>query len=174
MDTFSAIKSRYSCRDFSSKKISKEQISALIQAANAAPAASGNYNNHKLTIVQNERIISKINRATEKEFPQLSTHPTFGAPVLMVLSIKPNSNFPMIPYCNISCAAENIMIAATDLGLASVFVMGIPMALQKRTDLLNELHIDTDFVPAISLLIGYAKNNQVYTDKPNRLIVDKL
>lgn len=175
MDTLSAIKNRYSCRAFSNQKLSKEQISVLIQAANAAPAASNNYNNHKLTIVQTEHLISEIDTATKKAFPELNIqHPTFGAPVLMILSIKPNSNFPMIPYCNVSCAAENIMIAATDLGLASVFVMGIPMALQKQTALLSKLHIDADFVPAISLLIGYAKNSRVHSGKKNRLIVDKL
>lgn len=77
----------------------------------------------------------------------------------------------MIPYCNVSCAAENIMIAATDFGLASVFVMGIPMVLQKKADLLNKLHIDDDFIPAISILIGYAKN-KTDVHKSNKLIVD--
>lgn len=170
MNTLDAIKNRYSCRAFSNNKVSQDQIETLIQAANAAPAASNNYKKHKLTIVQNENIISEINIATAKEFPQIS-NPTFNAPILMILSIKPNNAFPMIPYCNVSCAAENIMIAATDLGLASVFVMGIPLALQKKPALLNKLHIDDDFIPAISVLIGYTKNKtDVY--KVNKLIVD--
>lgn len=131
MNTLDAIKNRYSCRAFSDKKVSQDQIETLIRAANTAPATSNNYKNHKLTIVQNENIISEIDIATAKEFPQIS-NPTFDAPILMILSIKPNIAFPMIPYCNVSCAAENIMIAATDLELASVFVMGIPLALQKK------------------------------------------
>lgn len=171
MNTLDAIKNRYSCRSFSDRKVSQEQIETLIQAANAAPAASNNYKNHKLTIIRDENIISEIDVATAKEFPQISDHPTFDAPILMVLSIKPNNAFPMIPYCNVSCAAENIMLAATDLGLASVFVMGIPLVLQKKADLLNKLHIDNDLTPAISLLVGYAKN-KTDVHKLDKLIVD--
>ena len=171
MNTFEAITTRYACRAYTDKQLTQEQTEKLIQAANAAPAASHNFSMVKLTVVQNKDLISEIDSATAHGLPPLGDHPTFNAQTLMILSIKPNEQVPFVPYCNASCMAENIMIQANSLGLASCFLMGVPLVLQKKTDILKKLNINCGFIPVIIVTLGYAKNPQNIT-KPKRIEVE--
>ena len=173
METFDAITTRCACRTYTDQQITPEQTEKLIQAANAAPAASRDFSTVKLTVVQDAILRTEIEQATAFALPPLKAHPTFEAPTLMILSIKPNEAVPVVPYCNASCMAENIMIEANDLGLASVFLMGVPIAMKKKPDLLHKLHIADGFVPAIVVAVGYAKE-PVSERKPMRILVERL
>lgn len=173
MDVLEAITSRYACRSYTTDRLTEQETLALIDAANATPAASHDFSVLKLTVVQDSKLLSEIDAATAHGLPPLGDHPTFGAPTLMILSIRPNEMMPVVPYCTASCAAENIMIAARGLGLASVFLMGVPLVLQKKTELLAKLHIEDDFKPVIVVAVGHAKN-PLDIVKPKRLNVERL
>ena len=173
METFEAITKRYACRSYTDEQLTMEETEMLIKAANASPAASNNYKVTKLTVVQNKELLSEIEKNTAHALPVLKDHPTFQAPTLMILSVKPNENVPFLPYCNASVIAENIMIQATSLGLASVFLMGVPLVMQQKKELLKKLNIIDDFIPIIVVAVGHAKN-QISVNKPNRLNVEIL
>lgn len=159
MDALEAIRERYSCRSFAKKQISTEQVQALIATAKAAPAAMGDYSGISLTVIQDESARTRIERESAHSMPMMGEHPTYEAPTLMLISAKENADFPMIPYCNASCMAENIMIAATAMDLASVYIMAVPTVMQQKPELLNELGIDNAFLPVVMIAIGYAEDH---------------
>lgn len=157
MDTLEAIKHRYSCRAFKPEQISKEQTEMLIEAAKAAPAAMGDYSGISLTVIQSEEVRKRIDKETAFSMPMMGEHPTYEATTLMLISVKENKEFSMIPYCNASCMAENIMIEATALGLASVYIMAVPTILQQKTELMKKIGIEDGFVPVVMVAVGYAE-----------------
>ena len=173
MKTFEAITTRNSCRVFTDKPVTEELTERLILAANAAPAASHDYSVIKLTVVQNKELLTEIDSATAHGLPPLGDHPTFNAPTLMIISVKLNDKFPMVGYCNASVAAENIMIMANDLGLSSVFLMGVPVVMQKKAELLEKLNIKDGFLPVVVVAVGYAKTPNPNV-KPQRLKVERF
>ena len=168
MDTLEAIKHRYSCRAFKPEQISKEQTEMLIEAAKAAPAAMGDYSGISLTVIQSGEMRKRIDKETAFSMPMMGEHPTYEAPTLMLISIKGNKEFPMIPYCNASCMAENIMIEATALGLASVYIMAVPTVLQQKKELMKRLEIEDGFIPVVMVAVGYAKD-EVECKRENKI-----
>lgn len=174
METFEAITTRYACRVYDTEtQLTEEQVSKLIQAANAAPAASRDYSVIKLTVAQEKTLREAIDAATAHAIAQLPDHPTFQAPALFILSVKINEKIPFVGYCNASVAAENIMVQANAMGLASVFLMGVPMIMQSKPELLEKLHITDGFKPVVVVAVGYAKTPQQVT-KPIRLAVERF
>ena len=173
MDAFDAITTRYACRAYTDEQLTADQTEMLIKAANAAPAASRDYSVIKLTVVQDAALRAEIEAATAHGLPALGDHPTFQAPTLMILSVLPNERLPMVAYCNASCAAENIMVQATALGLASVFLMGVPLVMRERPALLEKLNIVDGFMPVVVVAVGHAKRPGA-AQKPERLRVERF
>ena len=128
----------------------------------------------KLTVVQDKALIDAIEAATAHGMKMMGDHPVYQAPTLMILSAKINEQLPMISYCNVSCAAENIMIQATDLGLASVFIMAVPTVMQQKEELLQKLNIQDGFQPLVVVAVGHSKQDNNENCKPKRLNTEIL
>ena len=173
MDVKEAILNRYACRQYSDEQITDEQLKVLIEAANAAPVAMGDYSGYELVVVQDEEIRKAIDEGTAHAMPMMGDHPTYEAPTLMFICVKPNEQFKMIPYCGASCIAENIMIQATSLGLASVYIMAVPTVMQEKPELLEKLKMSEGFIPIVLVSVGKAKNEHD-VKKADRLIVSVL
>ena len=156
METREAILKRCACRKFTSQQITSDQLQALMDAANAAPVGMGDYSGFELIAVQDESIRAAIDSGTAHAMPMMGDHPTYQAPTLLFICVKPNPQFSMIPYAGASCIAENIMIQATDLGLASVYIMAVPSVMQQKKELLDLLQMRDGFIPAVLVSVGYA------------------
>ena len=89
--------------------------------------------------------------------PVMGDHPTYEAPTLMFICVKPDEQFEMIPYCGALCIAENIMVQATALGLASVYIMAVPTVMQEKPELLEKLNMSEGFIPVVLVSVGKAK-----------------
>lgn len=174
MDTKQAIQSRYACRSFQNKQITDSQRDTLISAAKAAPVAMGDYSTVTLTVIQNETIRAKIEQETAHAMPMIGEHPTYQAPTLFLISAKENAQFPAIPYSNASCIAENIMIQATALELASVYIMAVPTVMQQKPELLRELGIPADFSPAVMVAVGKASELASHEKTEHQLLTKIL
>ena len=112
MEAYDAIQNRSSCRKYRAEQITGEQLDALLKAANAAPVGMGDYKSFEVIAVQDGEICRAIDAGTAHAMPVMGDHPTYEAPTLMFICVKPNPQFGMIPYCGASCIAENIMIQA--------------------------------------------------------------
>lgn len=85
--------------------------------------------------------------------PAAPIDPLYGAPALIVISSKPNI-FQAEKY-DVGIAIKNISIAATDMGLNSVVMTGVIMALANDVNLSKKVEISEGLSPMIALAVGY-------------------
>lgn len=173
MNTHEAIMSRYACRKYTGEQLTKQELKALTDAANAAPVAMGDYSGYELVVVQDEEVRKAIDAGTAHAMPMMGDHPTYEAPTLLFVCIKPDQQFEMIPYCGASCIAENIMVQAADLGLASVYIMAVPTIMQGKQELLEKLGLSDGFIPVVLVSVGHAAEEHKEV-KADRLKIRKI
>lgn len=165
MEALEAMQARYACRDFLEEPLAEAEVTALLNAASASPAAMGDYSGMLLTVIQDPALRALIDRETAHAMPMMSEHPTYRAPALFLISVKPNEAFPVIPYCNAACMAENLMVQASALGLASVFIMAVPTVMAEKPALLERLALGEGFVPAVMVAIGKPRQARAAAQK---------
>ena len=128
MDTIDAILKRKSVRSYKKDQISDKDLETLLEAGKSGPGG-GKYH---LTVIQKADLIQKINDASKAAMLNSGIEfsvnrasipgyePVYGAPTLILLSAgDPNG------LANVSCSAENMLVAATALGLGSCYLMSI-------------------------------------------------
>lgn len=155
METMEVMHRRQSCRDYLPGQISEEALNTLLLAANAAPVGMGKYQNMHLTVVQNSTLLTKLNVRAADFMGDPTLRPTYGAPTVIFVSAA-EGDPDDVRYCNAACIVENMHLAATDLGLGSVYLLGCIRALQKAPELQRELGIPEGFTPMSALAVGMA------------------
>ena len=155
METLKAIAMRKSTRAFKPEQISDEDLDIILGAGCAAPVGMGAYETIHLTVLQNQDLMEQINSATAEAFEKPDLKPLYGAPTLVIVSSKKHSRIPNIEYANAACIIENMLLAATDLGLGSVFLWGFIGPLNASPDILNKLDIPEGFTPVSGVALGY-------------------
>ena len=119
MNTLDAIKARRSTRGFSDKQISDADLEAILFAGGQAAVGGADFKSLKLFAVQDPELLKAIDEASAKARP--GSHPLYGAPTLVVLASK-ESILPNIQFTNAGCIIQNMMLAATDLGIDSIYL----------------------------------------------------
>lgn len=172
METLEAINKRKSIRAYKDEQITKEELDTIIGVANKAPNAGP----FQVSVIQNKEFLSEINDKT-KEFMLNSEgfmrqrasipgyEPLYGAPTLIVIS-APEDPFSQI---NVSASATTMILAATDLGLATCYVVS-PIAI--LTQLKDKLNLPEDFIPVSGILVGYEAPCDI--PSPEREIPDNI
>lgn len=165
MNLFEAIKTRQSIRSYTSAEVEQEKINLLVEAANAAPI----FGIIHISVIKDKDFIQTIGDITKnmmvgsgnafavKQASNPAYNPTYSAPVLMVLSAKGGNDSMGFNIANVSCAAQNILLAATDLQLASCFVMA-PMMSFSDNNIATEANIPSEFIPLVGVCIGYTNS----------------
>lgn len=157
MNTLEAIAKRTSVRSYKPEQITEEELKQILKAGCAAPVAMAQYETLHITVVQDSKMLKKIyDNATEHVFKVMNVRKNFdfGAPTLVLISSAPVLR-PGMQYTNSGCVVENMVIAATELGIASVVLAGAPFALQENTQLQKELGIPEGYVPVLGAAFGY-------------------
>lgn len=131
------IKSRHSIRKYKDKQISREDLELILEAGNFAPNAGGGQRSMMVAIrdAKLTRRIGIMNMASfnrngligsyvSKEQPSVIDDPTikngfYDAPA--VVAIFAQSNF-MFRAADAFCMAENMILQATELGIASCII----------------------------------------------------
>ena len=132
MDTIKAIKSRRSIRKFKNKPINDNQIKILLESAMQAPSAGDGRPWHFVVIKDLQKldaIADKVDggNAMFKE-----------AQVAIIIVAEPEiEGFPGFYPQDCSCAAQNLQLAAHDLGLGTVWIA--LWSVKPRLDGLNEI-----------------------------------
>lgn len=151
METMKAIAIRKSTRKYTGEPIPAETLNTILLAGCAAPVGRGAYDSLHLTVINTPEGMAKIDAAAEAA--GRPGKPAFGAPTLVIISSKV-SQIPALDTANAACVTENMIIAATDLGIGSVYVFG-PIGLITGTEgLAADLGIPADFVPAAAVVLG--------------------
>jgi len=159
MDIMDAIAWRSSCRSFAANQISDSELKTIIQAANAAPISMGKREDIELIVVQDRDFIDKM-EASAAEFARNNMgvemeHAAYGAPtVVIVAGRKHEGMLHTQAYLNTGCVMENMLLAATSLGLGSVYLFAMAAALSQDEHLCRELTISEDFFPVSIMAVG--------------------
>ena len=119
MNTLDAIKARHSTRGFSDKQIPDADLEKILFAGGQAAVGGADFKSLKLYAVQDPELLKTIDESSAKMRP--GSHPLYGAPTLVVLASK-ESILKNIEFTNAGCVIQNMMVAAADLGIDSIYL----------------------------------------------------
>lgn len=119
MTTMEAIRARHSTRAFSDRQVPLEDVRELLFAGAQAAIGCADFAGLKLYAVRNPELLAEIDKSAAGANP--SSHPLYGAPTLIVLAAK-KGFLENIEYANAGCVIQNIMVAAADKGIQSVYL----------------------------------------------------
>lgn len=123
MDFWEVIKKRHCVRRFQDKAVEKEKIEKILYAATSAPSA-GNVQDWRFIIVQSKSKRFELSEAA------LGQEQVVEAPVVIVICSNLDEIFgrygergaELYSIQNAAAATQNLLMAATDLGLGACWV----------------------------------------------------
>lgn len=159
METLKTIALRQSVRAYKADQISEEALEMILKAACAAPVGRAKYENLQLTVVQSQAKLDEIREACGGAMDDPNANPTYSAPTLIIVSTRlDNDEITPISVANAACVVENMHLAATELGLGSVFLFGFIRALNMQNQLAPMINLPKGWAPVAALGVGYAAN----------------
>ena len=155
MNFLSNAKSRYSVRSYTDKKVEKEKLDKILEAAHIAPTAANLQPVH-LLVVQEEHGLAKIGKAAN----------IYHAPLAIIVCSDHTKAWKR-PFdgkqtvdIDASIVTDHMMLEATELGLGSVWVCYFkPDVIKKEFDLPDNLE------PINILVLGYSNEQPVDTER---------
>ena len=155
MELFDVINKRFSNRKFLEKQISNEDLDRILKAGMQAPVGRGRYEDMYITVIQDKILLDEINKLADRSV-------FYNAPTLVIISAKDDGHG--LDRENSACVAMNMLLAATDLGLASIY-LNLVIGLIKNSDILNKLNLPLGFVPIVGVGLGYADGSHITEHK---------
>lgn len=155
METLQAIAKRKSTRSFNpEKQIAKAHLDTIVAAGCAAPIGAGDYASLHLTVITDPDALAAIVQAAQQAM-HMDTNPLYGATALVVVSASAQQKAPNIEIANTACIIENMLLAAADLGIDSVYIWGTIAATAADTALWKRMGVPDGFHPVSSAALGY-------------------
>jgi Nitroreductase len=157
------ISKRRSCRSFTTEQPTHQDIEVLIQAGQGAPIGMNFTNKIQLFVIQNKALLNEIEQNALDYFSspehQIANHKIksaiFQAPTLIVVAIeKLDGPFQKAQFCSAACILENMILAATEMEIGSVYLSGVTTALNENRELLTKLGIPENYQAASAIAIG--------------------
>lgn len=170
METLDVINKRESVRGYKDTEVEKDKLDILLEVANDAPNAGP----FQMTVIQDKDLLKEINDVTKhfmlnsgNEFFEQRANlpgyePMYGAPCMILFS-GPEEGFTDI---NIACSATTMILAATDLGLGTCYVLSPVIGLSINEELTNKLNLPEGFTPVSGVLVGYPNGEGFPSDRP--------
>ena len=159
-------KSRYSVRDYMSKKVEQEKLEKILLAAHVAPTAA-NLQPVRLIVVQEEEGLKKIGKAAN----------IYEAPLAIIICSEHTKAWTR-PFdrkqtvdIDASILTDHMMMEATELGLGSVWVCYFKPDVIKQ-----EFRLPDTLEPINILAIGYAGGSPADPERhaTQRIPLDEL
>ena len=174
MNTLEAIAKRYSCRNYKPEQISEAALNEILKAGMAAPVGSAAYDSMHITVIQDRELLNKISDAVSEMVSKMfgrKVDKNFGAPTMIIVSAKPGM-MPGMEYANAACVLENMLIAATGMGIDNIIWGGGAAVAAQSEELMKRLSIPEGFKPVLCASFGYAVNDE--PAKSHTIAVNRL
>ncbi len=150
MEFFELIKERRSIRDFKDIEVNDDLIKKVIEAGMYAPTGTNSQDTY-FTAIKNKELLEELRFIGNKILTRQNFF--YNPNVLILVSYGPKAKTGL---SDVSCAMENMMLAATDLGLSSVWINQL---LDNENQLLKEFYkkiqIPEDHKVCVALALGY-------------------
>ncbi len=163
METLKTINNRKSVRKYTGA-LTEGALKTVLLAGEASPIGMGKYGDMHMTVIREREILDGIERAANEFFKTINGKPLYGAPCLILVSTK-LSGTPMdkIPYSNAAIVAENMHLAATDIGLGSCLIWGAINGLNNDQGLIKKLNLPEGHTPCCGVIVG--ETEEKFTDR---------
>ncbi|MFH1055003.1 MAG: nitroreductase family protein [Candidatus Altiarchaeota archaeon] len=178
MELSDCIRGRRSVRQYMEKPVEAEKVQAILDAAAMAPTAR-NTQQWRFTVVEKREEIKRLSEETKMNLGLLgrgldlaelisSKDDTifYSAPLLILVSAKRGDKWAHID-CGI--AAENMMLAAYDMGLGSCYI-GFANSLNNDRKILMELAVPEDYEIIAPLIFGYPKKQPAQKERKVKVL----
>lgn len=166
---------RRTTRRYLPEQIPDEMLDHVLQAAQTAPIAGADYTMTHITVVQNTDMMRALRESCTMKLPD-SGEPVdafYGAPTVLFLSGHGISK-DCIEYSNIGCAIENMLLAATDLGLGSTYIWGCLRKLRKHPEIIATLALPEGYVLLSGVALGYPAEPLAVRPVPGTIGVNRI
>jgi len=164
METLEAIKTRRSIRKFTSQKINEEAIHNILEAAMFAPSARNTQSWHIL-VINDKNILNKL--------PKLHPNAEMMYEAQLAILVCGDLHMEdMIEYNGVNCSAatQNIMLAAQDLGIGSVW-LGVYPRKERMDPMVKLFELPEHIVPMTLIALGYPNES---FETPERFRQDRI
>ena len=164
-----AIEERFSCRAYTDRVPEEKDLAAIAQAAIQAPSGMNRQNWHVILIkdknvvnemdAQGMELISAMEDKTMYDRMMSRGGKIFyNAPCMVVIAVQKDA--PSMELIDCGILAQNVVLAATSLGLASIHcgMVGMPFAGDKGAELKSRLKFPEGYEFGLGVLLGYAKD----------------
>lgn len=170
MEFMKVIKSRKSIRSYTDKQITNEELQQILVAGCAAPISQKDYASIHITVVQDKKMLLRISDTVGT-----AADPLYGVPTLVMIS-STKAEVEHIEYFNVACIVENMLLAATNLKVASIFLTYFLLSFVKKENLMEELGIPKGYTPLAAVGLGYPLDVDNWIeneDIENRIHIDR-
>ena len=164
MEFETVVRSRFSCRTFKKKKVTKKQLTFSFEMARLAPSAK-NRQPWQFYVAQyknKDACVEYMKEWANKFDPEHRTSTVFqtaeiinDAPVLIFVFKDTNMDFLRSDTLSIGAAVENFCLAATSIGIKTLWICDTWCIKDKIENHLNL--IGKDLVCSIAVGYGYEK-----------------
>ena len=173
-NTMETIKTRKSVRVYLDRPVEQEKVVAIAEAGNmAAKAAKVSF--YAVTNPEVLRMIADtslaVMRNSGNEFLAMRANtpgfdPIYNAPAAIVVTTAAGGNFGNeTNVASAGCAGENMLLAATSLGLGSCYTVSPTLAFANPT-VRQRVGMGEDETPACVIVFGYTDDNAPHAPRP--------
>lgn len=151
-------KARYACRKYQDKKVEKEKLDKILEAAHVAPTAA-NCQPQKLIVIQGKEGLEKVNKTAR----------TYDAPLVIIVCGDVDRAWTR-PFdgkkhhdIDTSIVTDHMMLQASELGLGTVWVCYFDPKVIK-----SEFNLPDNLEPISILVIGYPEGEPQSPDRHDK------
>jgi nitroreductase len=164
METIKAIMSRRSIRKYKDTEITNDTVEVLLRAGMYAPSARNTQPWHFI-VVQDREILNRIREV--HPYASMLDQAPLAICVCGDKRLEPNEGYISI---NCSAATENIMLAAYDAGLGTVWLGVYPR--KERMNSISKLFELPDYILPVSIIVAGEPDETA--EQPERYIREKI
>jgi nitroreductase len=123
-------------------------------------------NEIQILVIQNKSLLEELEENTlsyfEKNYKLRSA--IYQAPTLIAVAVKKLTGaYEKGQYCSAACILENMIFAATEMGIGNVYLSGVTSAWNQNRELLTKAGIPEDYEAASAIAVG--KTNQEFAER---------
>lgn len=160
---------RRSIRSFQDKKINKEKLEQIMEAAIYAPSGM-NRQSWQFTVIQNTEKMKLLAKAIAKQSGRDEASYNFYNPDVLIMASNDRDNSNGLADC--ACALQNIFLMSHELGIGSVWINQLKTICDEPEirSILKDFGIPDQHIVWGMAALGYAADEPVEKERKQGLV----